>query len=251
MPDKLQITSRWNKKFKKIYDLGVDEEPEGVSIDRTGDVYVSYDDFHHHIFFEKFSTDFWGKYTYNRYPDDYPFCHISSNNKGSAKKGTSNSTIATDATQDAEPTEKFGGIGDGEPGEAANGEAGEDVPQDDDAGSIPAQNNTLSTIFFGDIEDDGEGCGVFIVLNFILGILTFGVAIAALIGITIFGIIYITAKGNEAQTIKAKRRIVDIVIGLALYAALWAILNFLLPGGSLNNSGQCQKTSYDQTTNVI
>ena len=81
-------------------------------------------------------------------------------------------------------------------------------------------------IILTDYCDDGEK-GVENVLNLILDILTYGVSIAAIIGISISGITYLTAKGNEQQTIKAKRRIYEIVIGLVVYAALYALLKFL------------------------
>ena len=78
-------------------------------------------------------------------------------------------------------------------------------------------------------------------LNFIIEILTWGIGIAALVGILIAGIIYMTASGEPEKVIKAKNRIVQIVIGLALYATLWAALNWLLPGGQFTISTQCEK----------
>ncbi|MBP5648250.1 hypothetical protein J6X04_03135, partial [Candidatus Saccharibacteria bacterium] len=87
-----------------------------------------------------------------------------------------------------------------------------------------ATDGTIETTFWGNIQDDGNGCGVYMILNLILDILTYGVGIAAIIGISISGITYLTAKGNEQQTIKAKRRIYEIVIGLVAYAALYAAL---------------------------
>ena len=101
------------------------------------------------------------------------------------------------------------------------------------------EGNSVDTIFFGNLKDDGKGCGFFMVLNYIIDFLTFGVGIAAAIGITVSGVTYLTAGGDEAKTTKAKRRILEIVIGLAVYVALWAILNLLLPGGNLNSTSSC------------
>ncbi|MBP5647763.1 hypothetical protein J6X04_00505, partial [Candidatus Saccharibacteria bacterium] len=70
-----------------------------------------------------------------------------------------------------------------------------------------ATDGIIETSLWGPIQDDGNGCGVYMILNLILDILTYGVGIAAIIGISISGITYLTAKGNEQQTIKAKRRI--------------------------------------------
>lgn len=104
-----------------------------------------------------------------------------------------------------------------------------------------ANDGSVDTTFFGNIKDDGNGCGVYMVLNYAIDFLAFGVGIAAVIGIVISGITYMTAKDNQERTIKAKRRIYEIVIGLMAYLALWSLLSFLLPGGVLNDSPQCEE----------
>ena len=95
--------------------------------------------------------------------------------------------------------------------------------------SASTYNGIVRTNFFGTIQDDGEGCGVYTVLDLIMTILTIGIGIAATIGITVSGITYLTAGSNLAKTTKAKRRIYEIVIGLIAYVVLWAFLVFLLP----------------------
>lgn len=107
--------------------------------------------------------------------------------------------------------------------------------------------DVIKTTFFGDIVDDGKGCGVFMILNLIVDILTYGIAIAAAIGIVISGITYLTARGDETKTTKAKRRLFEIVIGLAAYAIMWSILSFLLPGGKLNTNKEC-KSAYHNSS---
>lgn len=102
------------------------------------------------------------------------------------------------------------------------------------------KDHTIDTIFFGKIKDDGKGCGVFTVLNYVIDVLAFGIGIAAAVGITIAGITYLTAKGDEAKTTKAKSRIREMVIGVAIFVSLWAILSFLLPGGVLNLDKGCK-----------
>lgn len=117
---------------------------------------------------------------------------------------------------------------------------------------IPANpvsaSDSVETIFFGELESDKEGCEVFTILNLILDVLSYGVVIAGALGITVFGVQYLTAKGDEAQVTKAKRRIFEIVIGLAVYAVLWAILNFVLPGGQFsgNSCSVKEETSQDE-----
>ena len=102
---------------------------------------------------------------------------------------------------------------------------------------------SVETNFFGTVQEDGSGCGVFMILTQILDILTFGIAIAATIGITLSGIIYLGSNSNEQQVTKAKRRILEIVIGLVMYAALYALINFLLPGAHFNTKQTCVKTT--------
>ena len=127
-------------------------------------------------------------------------------------------------------------------------EKNDDIQPLPEALESPTPNNdgSVETTFFGNFKDDGSGCGIFNLLNFIIDILTFGIGVAAIIGIVVCGINYLTAKGNVNQTAKAKHRFVQIVIGLALYATLWALLNFLLPAGKLNNNTPC---STDYTSN--
>lgn len=75
-------------------------------------------------------------------------------------------------------------------------------------------------------EEDGIGC----ILRLVIDIMTIGIGIFGVIGITICGIQYLTAGGSEEQTRKAKRRLFEIIIGLVVYAAGYLILRFLLPG---------------------
>lgn len=117
------------------------------------------------------------------------------------------------------------------------GETGE-KPQNYTPNAQP-YNKNISSIFFGDFEDDGKGCGVYMIMNLIIELLAYGIGIAAIIGITISGIMYLTAKDNVAQTTKAKRRIYDIVVGVIAYATLYSILNFVLPGGNWSTSTVC------------
>lgn len=100
----------------------------------------------------------------------------------------------------------------------------------------------IETTFFGNLKDDGEGCGIFTVLDLVLQILAGGVGIAAVIGISISGVMYLTAKDNEAQVTKAKSRIFNIVIGVVAFVIIYAGLVFLLPNFNPNLAG-CSKAS--------
>jgi len=77
-----------------------------------------------------------------------------------------------------------------------------------------------------------KGDSVKSLLNLVVDILTIGVGIVAVIGIGIFGIQYLTSAGNEEKTRKAKRRLFEIVIGLAIYVVFFALLKWLGVSGN-------------------
>lgn len=68
------------------------------------------------------------------------------------------------------------------------------------------------------------------ILKPVVNILTVGVLILGMIGITISGMQYLSAGGNEEQVRKSKRRIFEIVIGMAAFILMYAFLSFLIPG---------------------
>lgn len=69
------------------------------------------------------------------------------------------------------------------------------------------------------------------ILKLVLNIFIYGIGVAGVIGVVIAGILYLTARDNEAQVATAKRRLFEIAIGLVVWAAMWSLLNFLIPGG--------------------
>lgn len=87
----------------------------------------------------------------------------------------------------------------------------------------------------GCVEGTSDGSAIFDVLNIVLQVLTFGVAIAGTFAIVIVGIQFMTAKDNAGQLAAAKTRLIAIIIGLAAYAVMWAFLQWLLPGGIFGN----------------
>ena len=105
------------------------------------------------------------------------------------------------------------------------------------------ESSITETTFFGNVEDDGNGCGVWLVINIGLTILTYGVGIAATVGLVITAIIYITARDNASQLAKAKTRFFEIVVGLAIYAVMWGLVSWLIPGGTFNDGSVCSSSS--------
>lgn len=69
------------------------------------------------------------------------------------------------------------------------------------------------------------------VLVFVLQIMSVGVGILAVAGITYGAILYASAQDNAGQTKKAIEVIMNTVIGLFLYIFMMVILNWLVPGG--------------------
>ena len=77
----------------------------------------------------------------------------------------------------------------------------------------------------------GDYNALFDVLGIALQIITYGVGSAAVIGVIIAAYQYITARDNPQKVAVAKNRLLQIVIGLVIWVMIWAILQFLLPGG--------------------
>lgn len=96
--------------------------------------------------------------------------------------------------------------------------------------------------------DDAEGADLFLTpLAAVLNVMTIGVGVLATVGIVWSGIIYLTARDNEALVVKAKRRLIEIGIGLVVYTVMFSFLSFVIPGGIFNDliggSGGAEETA--------
>ena len=56
------------------------------------------------------------------------------------------------------------------------------------------------------------------------------VVVLAVVGVIISGYQYMMSSGDAAKMSKAKQRIIEIVIGLVVFALMWIGLEFLIPG---------------------
>lgn len=83
----------------------------------------------------------------------------------------------------------------------------------------------------GGSREDVNSSGVIGILKLIITIMTTGVGILAVGGIVYGSILYTSAGGSSEQTKKAIGIITNVVIGLIVYALMYAITNFLIPGG--------------------
>ena len=83
--------------------------------------------------------------------------------------------------------------------------------------------------------EDGEGIMQTIrwVTNIVVGIL----GVAATIGIIYCGVLWMTARDDAAQVAKARKRIIEIAIGLAALALIEILVTFIVPGGDTMGIG--------------
>ncbi len=76
-----------------------------------------------------------------------------------------------------------------------------------------------------------DGLTISGLLKIVFNVLVYGIGAAAVLGVLIAGIQYMTARDNESQVAAAKKRLYEVVIGLIAWAAMFTILNWLIPGG--------------------
>ena len=74
--------------------------------------------------------------------------------------------------------------------------------------------------------------GIGHILTSVINIFSVIVGSIATVGIGIVGVQYLTAGGNEEQTRKAKRRMLEIVLGLIAFVLLYFFTRWLLPSHS-------------------
>ena len=77
-------------------------------------------------------------------------------------------------------------------------------------------------------ETDGEAT-IKEIITFVISILSIGIGVLATIGMIICGYLIMSARDNEAQVTKAKRRMVEIVIGIVLWALGSLVLLLVIP----------------------
>lgn len=102
-------------------------------------------------------------------------------------------------------------------------------------------NEPMKMNLFGNCQKGGEmmfcdasgtGNGILFVIRIALSILMAGVGVLGTIGIIWCGYLILSARDNEAQVVTAKRRLLDIIIGIAAFGLIWVISELILPGAS-------------------
>jgi len=69
------------------------------------------------------------------------------------------------------------------------------------------------------------------IIVMVINILTAGIVVAAIGGFVFAGVLYSSAGGNADNIKKAKDIMQNIAMGLLAYAAMYSLLNFIVPGG--------------------
>lgn len=85
-----------------------------------------------------------------------------------------------------------------------------------------------------DSKKGGQQNPIFQVIFFVMNILALGVGITAVGGVVYGAILYTSASDNAEQTKKGINVVVNAVLGVVLFAFMYALLNFLVPGGLFN-----------------
>lgn len=83
--------------------------------------------------------------------------------------------------------------------------------------------DTSTSILKGVSDIDG-------LLALVVRVLSYGLGAAAVIGVVVAGIMYLTARDNESQVAAAKQRLFNTVIGLVAWVVMFSVVNWLIPG---------------------
>lgn len=85
------------------------------------------------------------------------------------------------------------------------------------------------------VDEEGvENSGLWSILLTVVNILTAGVGVLALAGIVYGAVLYTSAGGSTEQIKKAYGIFTNVVIGVLAFAGMYALLNFIVPGGVFN-----------------
>lgn len=219
-------------------------ESEDISVDGdTGDVYIGYNcNKSHRAVIYKINSAVFGNYTKGNSDKSRKVAVC----KGFGKVDRMITIGKTSAKTSSNGTSKSSSSGNSNSGSSASSSSSSGSSSTSSAKGQNAQSSTSKTSKSGNNEcietsilggggeycNDGKGSSVTNILNLIIELMTIGIGILGVLGITIVGIQYLTAGGNEEKARKAKRRIFEIVIGLALYVIVYALLKFFSSSGT-------------------
>ena len=77
--------------------------------------------------------------------------------------------------------------------------------------------------------EDLKDSGIVKMVKFVISVMTGAVVVAGTIGIVICGVLWMTARDNPTQISNAKRRLLEIVIGMIAWGLIAVLINFFIP----------------------
>ena len=111
--------------------------------------------------------------------------------------------------------------------------AGDDSGSGSDSNSNSNENkkkNCTSILPSKWCEQGENGDSLKSLLTVVLNVITAGVTVLGILGVVIVGLQYASARDNESQVAAAKKRILEVVIGLALWVLFGIVLNYIVLG---------------------
>lgn len=80
-------------------------------------------------------------------------------------------------------------------------------------------------------KNKSDGSGITCLVNILVDILNMAVGAIAVLMLVVGGVMYASAGDDSGKVSTAKKIITNTIIGVILYIFLFAILNFIIPGG--------------------
>ena len=96
--------------------------------------------------------------------------------------------------------------------------------------TLAIESNCIDTAIFGQVCDNCNGSATMQILSYVVRLMTYGVGILAVIGITVFGIKYLTSRGDQNLALKARRHLFQVLLGLVSYVILVSAASWIFPG---------------------
>ena len=94
------------------------------------------------------------------------------------------------------------------------------------------ESNNCTNVLSSSWCNKGSGEGVKDVIMLVVNIMTAGLFVAATVGFVWCGSLIITARDDPAQVAKARKRMIEIVIGLVVWILSAVAINLLIPGSN-------------------
>ena len=113
-----------------------------------------------------------------------------------------------------------------------------------------AATNCVDTMLFGQVCDACDGGAIFKIVSFGVKIVSAGVLVLAVIGIIICGVMILSAGSSPDRVAKGKKRLIEVIIGIIVYALMFTIANFIIPGGVITSTLDSSTSSCPETPKI-